>query len=127
LRLLVTLLVLLGCARKDPPASIKPAAPLPADPPVALESMEKECDAMVAALEAYRTCEHHEDEDREHIDAWIETANRGFAASRKANPEPNAQKAIAGACRKATDSVKAAHQRCLAGPRPKTDDDDDLY
>lgn len=82
---------------------------------------------MIAALEAYKTCEHHEDEDRQHLEAWIETANRGFAASRKANPEPNAQNAIAGACRKATDSVKAAHQRCLVGPPPKTDDDDDLY
>ena len=76
---------------------------------------------MVAALESYKACTNHEDEDRENIDAWIETANRNFAASRKANPEPNAQKAIAASCRKATESVKAATTRCEAGPRPKDD------
>lgn len=83
--------------------------------------MDVECDAMVAALATYRACPHHEDEDREVLQAWIETANRNFAASRKANPEPNAQKAIAGSCRKATDSINAATRRCLAGPRPKQD------
>ena len=83
--------------------------------------MQIECDAMVAALATYKECEHHEHEDRDAIQAWIETANRNFAASRKANPEPNAQKAIAAACRKATDSVRAAIERCLAGPRPKDD------
>lgn len=85
--------------------------------------MQIECDAMVAALERYKACPNHEDEDRENIDAWIETANRNFAASRKANPEPNAQKAIAASCHKATDSIAAATTRCEAGPRPK----DDLY
>jgi hypothetical protein len=100
---------------------VKPAQPLPADPDVELGSMQLECDAMVAALETYKACVNHEDEDRENIDDWIETANRSFAASKKANPEPNAQKAIAGACHKATTSVKAATERCLAGPRPKDD------
>ena len=121
--LLVVLLVapfLAGCVRKDKPP-VTNAPPLPADPEVALETMQIECDGMVAALEAYKACTNHEDEDREDIEAWIETANRNFAASRKANPEPNAQKAIAGACRKATDSVKAATTRCEAGPRPKDD------
>ena len=76
---------------------------------------------MVAALESYKACPNNEDEDRENIDDWIESANRSFVASRKANPEPNAQKAIAASCRKATDSVKAATIRCEAGPRPKDD------
>ena len=83
--------------------------------------MELECDAMVASLATYMACENHEDEDRENIEAWIETANRNIAASKKANPEPNAQKAIAAGCRKATESVKAATIRCAAGPRPKQD------
>jgi hypothetical protein len=116
------LILLTACAQKDPPAPVTPAQPLPADPEIALDTMEKECDAMVAALEAYKACEHHEDEDRQSIEAWIETANRNFAASRKANPEPNARKAIAGSCRKATDSVKAATIRCSNGPVPKQDD-----
>jgi hypothetical protein len=119
LRSLLLVLFCTACATKDPPSPVKPAAPLPADPEVKLDTMEQECDAMVAALEAYKACANNEDEDRELIDAWIETANRGFAASRKANPEPNAKKAIAGACHKATRSVRAATERCLAGPRPK--------
>lgn len=121
LRSLLLLLLVTACARVDAPAPVTAAKPLPADPEIALESMEKECDAMVAALESYKSCTNHEDEDRENIDAWIETANRNFAASRKANPEPNAQKAIAASCHKATESVKAAAIRCEAGPRPKDD------
>jgi hypothetical protein len=109
---------LVACSLRDPPAA-RHAAPLPADPPMQLESMQAECDAMIAALTTYKTCENLEYEDRDAIDAWVETANRNFAASRKAKPEPNAQTAIAGACRKATLSVKAATERCLAGPRPK--------
>ena len=111
---------LVACARRDPPPSV-PAPPLAADPEVRLESMQIECDGMLGALTAFKACPNHEDEDREAIDAWLERANRDFAASRKANPEPNAQKAIAAACRKATDSVKAATERCHAGPRPKDD------
>ena len=95
LRSLLLLLLVTACARVDKPAPVAPAKPLPADPEIALESMEKECDAMVAALESYKACANHEDEDRENIDDWIETANRNFAASRKANPEANAKKAIA--------------------------------
>ena len=90
-----------------------------ADPEVKLESMQIECDQMIAALASYKGCVHLEDEDVEDLEGWIETANRNFAASKKAAPEPNAQNAIAGACRKATVSVHAAHERCKVGPRPK--------
>lgn len=95
---------------------------MPADPEIALESMQVECDSLVSALAAFKTCENLEDEDQEDLDHWIESANRNFAASRKANPEPNAQKTIAQACRKASESVKAATERCKAGPRPKLHD-----
>jgi hypothetical protein len=121
LRPLLLLLLLTACARKDPPSPVTPAGPLAADPEIELGSMELECDAMVATLETWKACPNHEDEDRENIDDWIETANRNFAASKKADPEPNARKAIAAGCRKATESVKAATARCLAGPRPKDD------
>jgi hypothetical protein len=76
---------------------------------------------MVGALAVFKACPNLEGEDRDDLDGWIERANRDFGASRKAAPEPNAQKAIAAACRKATDSIKAATERCLAGPRPKLD------
>ena len=84
--------------------------------------MQVECDGLIGALATYKTCEHLEDQDKENLEDWIETANRNFAASRKANPEPNAQKTIAQACRKATESVKAATERCKAGPRPRVFD-----
>ena len=109
---------LAACVRKDPPPT-KPAPPLPADPEMTLDSMQVECDGMLGALAAFKACPNNDEDDREGIDAWIERANRDFAASRKANPEPNAQKAIAAACHKAADSVRAAAERCAAGPRPK--------
>ncbi|MBA3393086.1 MAG: hypothetical protein H0T89_10600 [Deltaproteobacteria bacterium] len=109
-----------GCARRDPPP-VKPAPPLPADPARELQTMQIECDGMIAALAAYKACPNLEEADLAHLDDWIETADRAFAASRKAKPEPNAQNAIAGACRKATESVRAAAERCAAGPRPKID------
>jgi hypothetical protein len=105
----------------DPADTPEPAAPLPADPEIELASMQIECDGMVGALATFRACPNHEERDRAGIDGWIESANRNLAASRKANPEPNAQKAIAAACRKATDSIRAATERCLAGPRPRDD------
>ncbi|MEO8702289.1 MAG: hypothetical protein ABI867_19750 [Kofleriaceae bacterium] len=114
----LALVCLAACSLRDPPTTT-PAAPLPADPPLSLESMDIECDAMIAALARYKACTNLEPEDVDGIDAWIETANRNFAAGKKASPEANAQTAIAGACHRATASVKAAHERCLAGPRPK--------
>jgi len=81
--------------------------------------MQLECDGLLAALASYKGCPNHEVDEVEDIEAWIETANRNLDAGKKANPEPNAQKAIAGACHRAAVSVKAATQRCLAGPRPK--------
>jgi hypothetical protein len=113
---------LAACAHRGvPPPPGVPTPPLPADPEVKLESMQVECDAMLGALATFKDCPNHDEDDRELVDAWVERANQDFAAGRKANPEPNAQKAIAAACRKAADSVKAATERCLAGPRPKPD------
>ena len=59
------------------------------------------------------------DEDRADIDAWTERAQQDFAAGKKANPEPNAQHAIAAACHKAVASVAAASERCHNGKKPK--------
>lgn len=97
---------------------MKPAAPLPADPPVKLDTMKVECDALLAALATFRECPFHEERDVREVEAWIEAATRNLEAGTKVNPEPNAQKAIAGACHRAMVSVKAATERCLAGPKP---------
>ncbi len=110
--------LLLACARRDAP-TVTPAAPLAADPDIVLATMQVECDLMLGALATYKACTNLEQDDIDDLESWIENANRNLAASRKANPEPNAQHAIAAACRKATDSVKAAAARCAVGPRPK--------
>ena len=112
------ILLMTACSLREPPSPVMPAAPLPADPPIKLDTMDKECDGLLAALATFKDCPHHEPEDVESVEAWIEAAKRNLEAGKKANPEPNAQQAIAGACHRAAVSVKAATERCLAGPRP---------
>lgn len=96
-----------------------PGEPIPVAAEVTLGTMEAECDGLIVALAAYKQCTNLDDDDRYAIDAWSERAQQDFAAGKKANPEPNAQRAIAAACHKAITSVQAATQRCEAGPRPK--------
>jgi hypothetical protein len=98
---------------------VAPGAPIAAAPEVALGTMEAECDGLLAALATWKQCPNLEDDDRYDIDAWTERMQEDFAAGKKSNPEPNAQRAIAAACHKATASVTAANQRCHAGRRPQ--------
>jgi hypothetical protein len=106
-----------GCHGEPPP--VAPGEPIAAPSEVTLGTMEVECEALLEALGVYKQCPNLDDDDRADIDAWSERARQDFAAGKKANPEPNAQHAIAAACRKAVASVTAASQRCHAGPRPK--------
>jgi hypothetical protein len=106
-----------GCHRDPPP--VPPGEPILAPAEVSLGTMEVECDALLSAFALFKQCPNLEDEDRADLDAWSERALQDFAAGKKANPEPNAQHAIAAACRKAVASVTAANQRCHAGPKPK--------
>jgi hypothetical protein len=80
--------------------------------------MDDECDGLIRALATYKQCPNLDDDDRWDIDAWSERAQQDFAAGKKAQPEPNAQQAIAAACHKAVTSVLAATERCQAGPKP---------
>jgi hypothetical protein len=106
----------LTCCHREPP--VAPGPPIPAPREVTLGTMDAECDGLLAALASYQECPNLEDDDREDLDDWIERMQQDFAAGKKAAPEPNAQGAIAAACHKAVASVKAANERCLAGPRP---------
>jgi len=81
--------------------------------------MVAECDGLITALEGYKRCPNLEESDQDDLDGWIDRAQKDFAAGRKVKPEPNAQRAIALACFRATKSVEAATERCTAGPRPK--------
>jgi hypothetical protein len=114
---LVASAALVACSHPQP--AVAPGPVIAADPSVSLRSMEVECDAMVTALAAWRTCPNLDDTDRQDLDFWIERAQQDFAAGRKAKPEANAQQAIALACFRATRSVEAAAERCHAGPPPK--------
>jgi len=106
----------LGCHRDQPP--VPPGQPIGAPAEVTLGTMDVECEGLLSALGLYKQCPNLDDEDRAEIDAWSERAQQDFAAGKKANPEPNAQHAIAAACRKAVTSVTAANERCHAGPNP---------
>jgi hypothetical protein len=119
LRLFV--LVLAGCALRDPPSTTVVAEPLPADPPITLDTMQVECDAMMAALAALRDCKYNEERDKREYDAIIEGATRTFAASAKVHPGANEQKAMAQACHRATASIRAKTERCNAAPPVKSD------
>lgn len=107
-----------GCARPTDPPPVAPGEPIPAAPEVALGTADAECDGLIAAFAAYKACPNLDDDDRWDIDAWSERAQQDFAAGKKAQPDPDAQRAIAAACHKAITSVKAANERCLAGPKP---------
>lgn len=108
---------LLACHGAPPP--VAPGEPIAPPPEVSLGTMDAECDGLSAALADYKKCPNLEDDDRRDIDAWLERAQQDFAAGKKANPDANAQRAIAAACHKAIASVAAASERCHAGPRPK--------
>jgi len=114
----VVLIGLAACGPKQPPAP-PPGPVIPADPEVNLRDMVAECDGLIAALTQYKTCKNLDEADQQDLDGWIDRAQKDFAAGRKANPDPNAQRAIAVACFRATKSVEAATERCTAGPRPK--------
>lgn len=114
---LATVALVGACSHPQPP--VAPGPVIAADPPAQLRGMEVECDAMITALSAWKTCPNLDDEDRQDLDFWIERAQKDFTAGRKAKPEANAQQAIALACMRATRSVEAATTRCQAGPPPK--------
>lgn len=115
--LTVAVRLLSACHHAPPP--VPPGEPIPPPAEVTLGTMDAECDGLIHALATYKTCPNLDDDDRWDIDAWADRAQQDFAAGKKADPEPNAQRAIAAACHKAVASVLAANERCLAGPRPE--------
>jgi hypothetical protein len=109
----------LACHHDPPP--VAPAEPLPAEPEITLTSMDDECNGLMTALERYRECVNHDDDDREGLRNTIEFAEQSFAAGKKATLDAPAQRVIALACHRAEASVRAANERCLAGPKPRVD------
>jgi hypothetical protein len=83
--------------------------------------MAVECDGLIAALERYRDCRFHDAAARDGVERSIDAARLSFAAGNKANPDDRALHAMALSCRKATDSINAATERCNNGPMPRQD------
>lgn len=109
----------LACACHGEPPPVAPGEPIAAPAEVELGTMDAECEGLLTALGVYKQCPNLDEDDRFDIDAWSQRAREDFAAGKKADPEPNAQRAIAAACHKAAASVTAANERCHAGPRLK--------
>ena len=117
LRALVVLFAVGACHRDPKP--VAPGEPISAPPELALGTMDAECEGLLAALASYKTCPNLDDDDKWEIEAWTDRMTENYASGKKANPEPNAQHAIAAACHKAVASVNAAHERCTNGRRPQ--------
>jgi hypothetical protein len=83
--------------------------------------MTEECDAMLAAMATFRGCSNLDEENQQQLDAWIERTQQDVAAGRKVTLDANAQQAIAQSCRRATNSVAAATERCHHGRAPRAD------
>ncbi len=76
---------------------------------------------MIDALGTFRTCPNLDEDNRDNLEAWIERAHQDFIAGRKVTLAADAQQAIALACRRATNSVSAATERCRAGRSPQAE------
>ena len=83
--------------------------------------MTEECDALLAALTTFHECPNLDEDGKWELAAWIERTSTDFTARNKVKLDADAQKAIAVACRRATNSVIAATERCHAGKPPRTD------
>jgi hypothetical protein len=112
-----------ACAHDPQP--VAPGPPIPAQEELTVDTYDKECAALIAALNDYAQCPNADDDERAWIRATIEYAERSFAAGKKgldAHPDADGAKAMAVKCRVAAISIGNAHQRCNAGPKPRVDD-----
>jgi hypothetical protein len=107
------MLVTMGC--KPPPPPVAPGEPIPAEPDIIVGTMNDECGALVGALEAWKRCPNLDALGRREITWWRDAAEEDGAAADKAKPDDRAQHAIALACRRAINSVRAATERCGNG------------
>lgn len=106
-----------GCHADPPPEA--PGEPIPAAAEIQVDTMDHECDALLAAIKLYGECPYHEDEDRAWAKNLAQAAQESFDAGRKGNPDAPSQHVIALACHRAAASVMHATERCSNGPKPK--------
>lgn len=110
----------LGCQHAAAPA-VPPGEPISAEPDVKVESMDTECDGLVAAIAAYGQCPNGDDDLRAWTKRAGEIAQEAFDAGKVGKPDEKSQHVIALACHRAAVSMHYAAIRCANGPRPKSE------
>lgn len=113
--------LLLACHREAQPTTLP--EPIPAEQD-SFDPATTECQRFVAALDRYGACANASTADRMWAKRVTEIFTTTFQASRKAEPDPETERVIAGACYRATQSVTAATARCAAGSSSPALDDD---
>lgn len=119
------LIVATGSACSHGPPAVAPGPPIPAEAELAVDTADKECAALVTAINDWGHCANLDDDDRAWMHNMVDYAEHSFAAGKKGldlKPDADGEKAIAIKCRQAAMSVGYAHQRCNAGPKPRADD-----
>lgn len=111
---------MLGCHGHSPPP-VAPGEPIPAEPDVVVDTMDKECQGLIAAITAYGACPNADEDTRAWSRRVVELAQQAFDAGKKGEPDKDSQHVMALACRKAAVSMQNATTRCQHGKPPKTD------
>ncbi len=83
-----------------------------------VDSVDKECAAVVAAIDTYSGCPNLEEPARNYWRRVSELSAQSFAATAQNTPDPKGARAIAVACHRAATAIKFANERCLAGKPP---------
>jgi hypothetical protein len=113
-------MIVAGCGRGEPPP-VAPGEPIPAAQEIAVDSMEKECANLVAAIQAFGACPNNDEDMREWARRVVEIAQEDIDAGKKGATDEPTRHVIALACRKAAVSMQNATVRCSHGPTPKSD------
>ncbi len=102
----------------DPPP-VAPGELIPAAAEIQVDTMDKECDALIVAINVYGECRYNDDDDKAWAKNLAQVAQESFDAGHKGHPDAPSQHVIALACHRAAESVKHAAERCSNGPKPK--------
>ena len=115
------LAILASACHSGEPRQVAPGEPIPAAQDIAVDSMEKECANLVAAVQAFGACSNNDEDMREWARRVAEIAQEDVDAAKKGAQDEPTRHVIALACRKATVSMQNATVRCEHGPPPKSD------
>ncbi|HEY3807907.1 MAG TPA: hypothetical protein VGL61_35225 [Kofleriaceae bacterium] len=114
----LVIILLVGCRHAAPPP-VAPGEPIPAAQDIAVDTMEKECANLIAAIQAFGDCPNGDEDTREWARRVVEIAQEDIDAGKKGAQDEPTRHVIALACRKAAVSMQNATLRCAHGPRPK--------